>query len=130
MHDHTSSDHVGHNHSHAHGGYGQAFLIGISLNTAFILAEVVYGLKANSLALLADAGHNASDVLGLIMAWGATLLAKRKPTSRFTYGLQSSSIIAALANAALLLLVTGGIVTRISLCFPSTGKTQMVRFIG
>lgn len=111
MHDHTSSDHAGHNHSndHANGDYGRAFLIGITLNTAFILAEVVYGLKANSLALLADAGHNASDVLGLIMAWGATLLAKRKPTSRFTYGLQSSSIIAALANAALLLLVTGGI---------------------
>lgn len=84
-------------------------MIGIGLNTAFVLAEIVYGLKANSLALLADAGHNASDVLGLCMAWGATLLAKRPASERYTYGLQSASIYAALANALLLLVAVGGI---------------------
>jgi len=89
--------------------YGKPFAIGIALNSAFIIAEVTYGLKAGSLALLADAGHNASDVLGLCMAWGAVLLARRQPSERFTYGLQSASIIAALANALLLLVAVGGI---------------------
>lgn len=84
-------------------------MIGILLNSLFITAEIVYGIKANSLALLADAGHNASDVLGLAMAWGATLLARRKPSARFTYGLQSASILAALANAMLLMVAIGGI---------------------
>ncbi|MDE3015931.1 MAG: cation transporter [Pseudomonadota bacterium] len=107
-HDH---DHHGHSHDHSHTptSFGKAFAIGISLNTLFIVAEVIYGLKANSLALVADAGHNLSDVLGLFMAWGATYLAKRQPTHRYTYGLQSSSIVAALANAVMLLFVTGGI---------------------
>lgn len=113
MHTHSHDDHHEHEHSHAHvhapADFGCAFAIGISLNTLFIVAEVIYGLKANSLALVADAGHNLSDVLGLFMAWGATYLAKRKPTQRYTYGLQSTSIIAALANAVLLLFVTGGI---------------------
>jgi len=79
------------------------------LNTAFIVAEVAFGLRANSLALLADAGHNLSDVLGLFVAWGATLLAKRQPTSRNTYGLRGASIIAALANAGFLLVAIGGV---------------------
>ena len=105
-HDHGHS-HAG--HSHAPANFGRAFLIGIMLNTLFIVAEVVYGLRAHSLALLADAGHNASDVLGLFMAWGATWLARSKPTARYTYGLRSSSILAALANAMFLLIVTGGI---------------------
>lgn len=98
-----------HNHDHSGGNYGKAFVIGILLNTIFIIAEIIYGLQANSLALLADAGHNVSDVMGLFMAFGATLLAKRKPSLRYTYGLQSSSIIAALANAVLLLIAIGGI---------------------
>jgi cobalt-zinc-cadmium efflux system protein len=99
-----------HVHSHQHNSpHQKAFIIGIALNTAFVIAEIVYGLKANSLALLADAGHNASDVLGLLMAFGATLLSKRLPTERFTYGLQSSSIMAALVNAVLLLVAVGGI---------------------
>lgn len=98
-----------HNHNHTSTNFGKAFMIGILLNTGFIMAEIIYGLAANSLALLADAGHNASDVLGLFMAWGAVTLAKRKPTERFTYGLQSSSILAALANAMLLLVACGGI---------------------
>lgn len=86
-----------------------AFLIGIVLNGGFVAAEVAYGLLSNSLALLADAGHNLSDVLGLLLARGASILVKKAPTTRFTYGLRSTSILAALANAALLLLVTGGI---------------------
>ena len=106
-HHHHHHDHG--DHSHAVSNFGRAFFIGIVLNTSFIIAEVVYGLAANSLALLADAGHNASDVLGLFMAWGAVLLAKRRPSERYTYGLQSSSILAALANAMLLLLACGGI---------------------
>ena len=104
---------MGHNHSHghSHGGkdFGKAFLIGVVLNAGFVAAEVVYGILGNSLALLADAGHNLSDVLGLLLAWGASVLVKRAPTKRFTYGLRSTSILAALINAALLLLVTGGI---------------------
>ncbi len=96
-------------HTHQPTDHGRIFAIGIALNGVFIAAEIFYGLKAGSLALLADAGHNASDVLGLGMAWGATLLARRKASERFTYGLQSASIIAALANALLLLVAVGGI---------------------
>jgi len=99
-----------HAHHHHHDqGHSRPFAIGIVLNGAFIIAEVAFGLQAHSLALLADAGHNASDVLGLSMAWGAALLARRKASERFTYGLQSASIIAALANALLLLATLGGI---------------------
>ena len=79
------------------------------LNSAFVAGEVVYGLRSDSLALLADAGHNLSDVLGLLLAWGASVLVKRTPTPRFTYGLRGTSILAALANATLLTLVTGAI---------------------
>lgn len=107
-HSHHSHEHAGHD-QHAPADFGKAFLIGMLLNTGFIVAEVIYGLRANSLALLADAGHNASDVLGLFLAWGATLLAKRKPTARYTYGLRSSSILAALVNAIFLLVACGGI---------------------
>lgn len=99
-----------HPHHHIHPpSYGRAFAVGIALNTAFILAEIAYGLKADSLALLADAGHNVSDVLGLLMAWGAVLLTRKHASERYTYGLQSSSILAALANALLLLVAVGGI---------------------
>lgn len=102
--------HHGHEgHCHEVKSYGKAFFIGIVLNVAFIVVEIIYGLIANSLALLADAGHNVGDVLGLFMAWGAIALAKRKPTERYTYGLQSSSILAALANSILLLVACGGI---------------------
>lgn len=104
---------MAHNHSHLHGehrkDFSKAFIIGILLNSIFIIAEVIYGIKANSLALLADAGHNIGDVLGLFLAWGATLLAKRKPSERFTYGMQSSTIMAGLLNAILLLVAIGGI---------------------
>ena len=104
-----------HDHDHDHGhalpkDHGRAFLIGIALNVTIVIIEVIYGLLSHSMALLADAGHNLSDVLGLVLALGATVLVKRKPTARRTYGFRKSSILAALANATLLLLVTGGVV--------------------
>ncbi len=107
--------HVGHGHSHVGGhshapaGFGRAFAIGIALNAAYVLAEAFYGLATHSLALLADAGHNLGDVLGLTAAWGASVLGTRKPGGRYTYGLRRTSILAALGNAVLLLVVTGGI---------------------
>jgi cobalt-zinc-cadmium efflux system protein len=103
---------VTHDHSHGAGisqRTGRAFATGIGLNLAFVLIEGVYGVLAHSMALLADAGHNLSDVLALALAWGASTLSRRGPSERFTYGLRSSSILAALLNAALLLVVTGGI---------------------
>ncbi len=118
-HDHPHQDHPHHDehdhhdhapgHTHAPKDFGRAFLFGIILNSSFVVAEAVYGILGNSLALLADAGHNLSDVLGLLLAWGASTLVKRIPSKRFTYGLRSTSILAALINAVLLLVVTGGI---------------------
>lgn len=89
--------------------FGRAFAIGILLNTAFIGTEVAFGLLSDSLTLLADAGHNLSDVMGLLIAWGATNLERRTPTKRFTYGLRRTSVLAALANAILLLVSVGAI---------------------
>ncbi len=108
---HHSNGHSHHGHSHApQTGHGRAFAIGIALNLGFVIIEAGYGFWAGSMALLSDAGHNLSDVLGLAIAWGAALLARRGPTERFTYGLRSSSILAALFNALLLLVAVGGIV--------------------
>src|SRR5215207_3308424 len=108
---HHSAGHRHHGHSHApQTGHGRAFAIGIALNLAFVVIEAGYGFWADSMALLSDAGHNLRDVLGLAIAWGAALLARRGPTERFTYGLRSSSILAALFNALLLLVAVGGIV--------------------
>src|SRR4028119_13601 len=106
----------GHGHSHGHGhvhapaSFGRAFAIGIGLNIVFVAVEATYGFIANSMALLADAGHNLSDVLGLILAWGATWLAKRPPSRRFSYGLRGATILAALANAIILLIAVAFIV--------------------
>jgi cobalt-zinc-cadmium efflux system protein len=100
---------MAHAHQHGSAGYDRAFAAGILLNGGFLLLEAAFGLFASSLALLADAGHNFSDVLGLLLAWGAALLTRRRPTERRTYGLRRSSIIAALLNAALLLMAVGGI---------------------
>jgi cobalt-zinc-cadmium efflux system protein len=98
-------------HAHHHEeGPGRALAIGIALNLAFVAIEWGFGLYANSLALLADATHNLGDVLGLVFAWGAARLALRAPSARFTYGLGASSILAALANALLLVAITGGLV--------------------
>ena len=107
-HDHAGGDHAGHSHghaghSHAPASFGAAFAIGTALNLGFVIVEGIYGIAAGSIALLADAGHNLSDVLGLLIAWGAAALAKRRPSARYTYGLRSSSILAALLNALLLL---------------------------
>src|SRR5207249_4074192 len=98
-----------HSHRDAGSNYGRAFAIGIAVNLAYVGGEAAAGVVSGSLALLADAGHNLSDVLGLSLSWGATVLSRRQPSGRFTYGLRSSSILAALANAIILLVVTGGI---------------------
>ena len=117
-------------HSHAPADFGRAFAIGVALNLGFVAVEAGYGLASRSLALVADAGHNLSDVLGLLLAWGATALARRAPSARFSYGLRSTSILAALANA-LLLLVAIGIIAweafgRLAHPEPVAGVTVMV----
>ncbi|WP_441244384.1 cation diffusion facilitator family transporter [Tardiphaga sp. 768_D3_N2_1] len=113
-HSHAQGDHAGHSHGpgghvHAPANFGMAFAIGISLNTVFVVIEAIYGYASGSMALVADAGHNLSDVLGLIAAWTAAVLSKRAPTPRFTYGLRGSSILAALFNAVFLLVAVGAI---------------------
>jgi len=108
-HSHDHSHGHGHGHSHAPADFGRAFAIGIALNTAFVVVEGTFGYISGSMALVADAGHNLSDVLGLLIAWGASAAAKRPPSPRFTYGLKSSTILAALANAALLMIAIGAI---------------------
>ena len=94
-------------HEHAHGptNYNRAFVFGVALNVAYIVIEASAGLYVNSLALLADAGHNLSDVLGLLLAWAAHTLARVKPTARRTYGWRGSSILAAVLNGLMLILV-------------------------
>ena len=100
---------MGEQHSHGTTSHGRAFAIGVALNLGFVAVEILYGIKAHSLALIADAGHNLSDVLGLLLAWGGIILARRLPTPRRTYGMRRSSILAALANAVLLLVAIGAI---------------------
>jgi cobalt-zinc-cadmium efflux system protein len=109
-HDHEAGhSHGGHDHGHGHApaDFSRAFAVGVALNLAFVVVEAAYGFLANSLALLADAGHNLGDVLGLLMAWAAAVLMKRRPTARRTYGLKRSSILASLFNAVLLLVAVG-----------------------
>jgi cobalt-zinc-cadmium efflux system protein len=128
-HDHDRShSHMG--HVHAPGSFGEAFAIGIVLNVTYVVIEAAYGFISNSVALLADAGHNLGDVLGLLVAWIATILVKRAPSARFTYGLGGSSILAALFNAVFLLLTVGAIsweaLQRLSNPEPVSGATVMV----
>jgi len=106
-----SHDHSGHHHSHHHHhqSYGNIFFVAVALNSVFLIIEAFYGYVANSTALIADAGHNLSDVLGLLLAWGAIYFAKKQPQGRYTFGLRGSTIIAALANAAFLLVACGAI---------------------
>src|SRR3982751_2682833 len=117
-------------HDHAPRSFNAAFAIGVFLNLGFVVVEVVYGYFAHSLALLADAGHNLSDVAGLLLAWVAVYLGKRKPSVRRTYGLRRSSILAALANAVLLLLAVGAIaweaIGRFGHPEPVSGGTVMI----
>lgn len=121
-HDHHDHDHGdahkkhGHDHSHGHGHHhhapadmGRAFAIGVALNSLFVAVEVGVGLWTGSMALLADAGHNLSDVLSLILAWGAIVLGRRAPTARRTYGMRKATILASLANAVLLFVAVGAI---------------------
>lgn len=108
VHDHAHA-HT-HGHSHAPASFDRAFAVGVSLNVAFILAEVVFGLRTRSLALFADAGHNLGDVLALVLAWAGMVLARREPTPRRTYGMRRFSILAAIANAGILLISVGGII--------------------
>jgi cobalt-zinc-cadmium efflux system protein len=132
------SDHEGHRHDHAHGpghahapaSLGRAFAIGVALNLGFVIVEAIFGVLSNSVALLADAGHNVSDVLALAVAWLANELVKRAPTARFTYGLRGSSILAALFNAVFLLVIVGALsweaVRRLGTPEPVAGGTVMI----
>lgn len=106
-HSHGGSHDDGHAHSHAPKDFGPSFAIGILLNIAFVAVEAAYGLISGSMALVADAGHNLSDVLSLLLAWGASVAARRPAQGRFTYGYKSSTILAAIANAALLFAAIG-----------------------
>jgi len=108
-HSHSHGHDHGHGHAHAPADFGRAFAIGILLNSAFVLIEAGFGLWSGSMALVADAGHNLSDVMSLLIAWGAAYMSARPASSRFTYGYKSSSILAALANAGLLLVALGAI---------------------
>ncbi|MGZ3787798.1 MAG: cation diffusion facilitator family transporter [Bacteriovorax sp.] len=110
-HDHDRRPHShGHHHHHAPKNYNRAFIIGIVLNSVFVLIESLYGYLSGSLALLADAGHNLSDVAGLLIAWGAFWLSEKKPTTKFTFGLRKSSILSALFNSIFLLIAVGIII--------------------
>lgn len=108
-HSHAGHSHAGHGHSHGPANYNRAFAIGVTLNLAFVLVEASFGIISGSMALVADAGHNLSDVLSLLIAWGAATLAARPASSRFTYGFKNSTILAALTNAVLLLVAIGAI---------------------
>jgi cobalt-zinc-cadmium efflux system protein len=134
-HDHHAHDH-GHSHAHGHAhalpaeGINLRMGVAVALNLLFVLIEGGFGFISNSVALIADAGHNLSDVLGLVCAWGALLLGRRRPGAKFTYGLGRSSVLAALANAVLLLLACGAIAweaaSRLAAPQPVAGKTVMI----
>lgn len=119
-----------HTHEHAPTNFGKAFAIGVTLNISYVVVGVIFGNLAHSLALVADAWHNLGDVLGLLLAWGASVLARRNPTMRRTYGFRRTSILAALVNAVVLLIAVGGIaweaVQRIANPTPVADLTVMV----
>jgi len=131
---HSHDHHHGHSHSRGHGhgarDFGRAFAIGIALNLGFVLIETVYGFIANSMSLLADAGHNLSDVLGLVVAWAGAVMARRAPSPQFTYGLKKAPILAALANSLFLLIAVGAIgaeaIRRLFHPSPTQGSTVMI----
>ena len=117
-------------HNHGPTNYNRAFAVGVVLNFGFVIAEVIFGITADSLALLADAGHNLSDVAGLLLAWGASVLSRLQPTAKRTYGYRSTTIIAALVNAVILLVAVGGIalesVQRFKSPAPAAGETIII----
>lgn len=126
-HEHSNK---GKNHSDAPSSFGRAFAIGAALNIVFVIIEVGYGIASHSTALLADAAHNTGDVIGLLLAWGAYVLAKKSPSVRYTYGLGSTTILAALANGMLLLIATGAIlweaIQRLTSPAPVEGGTVII----
>lgn len=133
---HEQADEHSHDHGHAghaHGmpieGVNLRMGIAVALNLVFVVIEGGFGFLSNSVALIADAGHNLSDVLGLVCAWGALLLGRRPPGAKFTYGLGRSSVLAALVNAVLLLLACGAIAweaaSRLAAPPPVAGRTVM-----
>lgn len=128
-HDHSHHDHHGHGHHHAPASFGRAFAIGIALNFGFVLIEGFYGWQADSLALLADAGHNLSDVGGLILAWAAMAASRLTPNERHTYGWRRGSIMASFANALILLVAMGSLaweaLHRLQTPTPIAGSTVM-----
>ncbi len=132
-HSHDAHSHS-HSHEHAHGipvdGVNLRMAIAVALNLVFVVVEGGFGFISNSVALIADAGHNLSDVLGLVCAWGAMVLGRRPPGAKFTYGLGRSSVLAALANAVLLLLACGAIAweaaSRLGSPPPVAGRTVMI----
>jgi cobalt-zinc-cadmium efflux system protein len=109
-HRHAGHSHAGHAHAHVPASFDRAFAVGVTLNLVFVGAEVVFGVRTNSLALISDAGHNLGDVLALVLAWAGSILARRSPTPRRTYGLRRFSILAAMANAGILLVAVGAII--------------------
>lgn len=121
---------MSHNHSHTQKDFSKAFLFGIILNVAYIIVEVTYGLISNSMALIADAGHNFSDVLGLILAWGGAYLAKKAATENRTYGLRKATVLAALFNAIILMIAVGAItieaIRKVIEPEPMGGTTMMI----
>lgn len=136
-HDHAGHDHEHgeqhvrtHHHHHAPASFDRAFAIGIALNIAFVAIEAYYGWKVNSLALLADAGHNLGDVAGLVLAWGGALAGRVRPGRRYTYGWKRASILAAFGNSLLLLVAMGSLaweaVGRLQAPEPTQGITVMV----
>lgn len=137
-HDHTQLDRAHDEHAHAHGhahaipadGVNLRMGVAVALNLVFVVVEGGFGFLSNSVALIADAGHNLSDVLGLVCAWGALILSRRPPGAKFTYGLGRSSVLAALANAVLLLLACGAIAweaaSRLGSPPPVMGRTVMI----
>src|SRR5438270_3806459 len=124
------ADHAHHDHDHRQLDFTSAFALGIGLTVAFVAVEVVFGFRANSMALLSDAGHNFSDVLGLMVAWAGGVLARRGSSPRFTYGFKKASILAALANALLLFVAVGAIgaeaIRRLVHPSPAQGQTIMI----
>lgn len=125
------TDHAHHHHDHPREDFTRAFALGIVLNVAIVLVEFTYGFLANSMALIADAGHNLSDVLGLVVGWAGAVMAKRSPSPRFSYGLKKASILAALINALFLLIAVGAIAAEAvrRMFNPSTSEAQTMIWV-
>jgi cobalt-zinc-cadmium efflux system protein len=127
---HAQPDFHAHSHSHVSSSFGGAFAIGIALNLGFVIVEAGFGFYANSIALISDAGHNLSDVLGLVVAWAAAIMARRAASPRFTYGLKKAPILAALFNSLFLMVAVGAIgaeaVRHLFHPSPTNGKIVMI----